>query len=165
MKKIIISSLLLVCCLSKADLKIAVVDMNKVVQSTSAGKKANATIVEELNKKKKEIEKKETDLQKMGQEIEKKRSVLSEEAIQNKQSEFQQEMLKYRDFISKSQSDLQKQQQDLTLPILEKIKKAIDKITLEKDYDLVLENTAGIIKFSKRIDITDVVIAEAEKEK
>ncbi|MFP5518851.1 MAG: OmpH family outer membrane protein [Bdellovibrionia bacterium] len=148
---------------AQAQNKIALVDMQKAVQATAAGKKAKTELETEFNKKKKELEKKEADLKKMGEDLERKKAVLSEEAFQKKQAEFQDEMLKYREVVGKSQMEIQKKERDLTAPILEKMRKTIEKVAQEKGYDLVLENSQMVLFAAKTADITDAVIKEFEK--
>ncbi|WP_413288008.1 OmpH family outer membrane protein [Bdellovibrio sp. HCB337] len=148
-----------------ADAKIGFVDMQKAIQTTAAGKKAKSELEGEFNKKKKELEKKEADLKKMSEDLERKKSVLSEEVLGKKQQEFQEEMLKYRDVVGKSQIEIQKKERDLTAPILEKMKKVIEKVAKEKGYSMVLENNQGVLYASADSDLTDAVVKAFEKEK
>ncbi|MES3038728.1 MAG: OmpH family outer membrane protein [Bdellovibrionota bacterium] len=159
---------LCVLCLSPlafGETKIAVVDMQKAIQSTSAGKKAKADLEAEFEKRKKDLQKKEADLKKMQEDLEKKRSVLSEEVLQKRQGEFQEEMMKYRDLVGKNQMEIQKKERDLSGPIVDKVRKVIAKIAKEKGYSMVLENSAMVLYSEAGSDITDQVIAGYEKEK
>lgn len=156
-------SLVLAAGVAQAQNKVAVVDMQKAVQATSAGKKAKTELETEFNKKKKELEKKEADLKKMGEDLERKKAVLSEDAFQKKQGEFQEEMMKYRDIVGKSQLEIQKKERDLTAPILDKMRKVIEKIAQDKNYDLVVEKTQMVLFAGKGVDITDDVIKAFEK--
>lgn len=158
-------SLLLATGLARAEMKIGFVDMQKAIQSTSAGKKAKSELETEFNKKKKELEKKEADLKKMSEDLERKKSVLSEEVLGKKQAEFQEEMMKYRDVVGKSQLDIQKKERDLTAPILEKMKKVIEKLAKDKGYSAVLENSQMVLFSSPDMDLTEEVVKTFEKEK
>jgi len=161
----IIGSLVLAACLARAEAKIGYVDMQKAIQSTAAGKKAKTELETEFNKKKKDLEKKEADLKKMGEDLERKKSVLSEEVLSKKQAEFQEEMMKYRDTVGKSQVEIQKKEHDLTAPILDKMKKVIEKVAKDKGYSLVLENSQMVLFATSDSDLTDDVIKAYEKEK
>lgn len=164
-KLVVVLGALLMAAAAHAETKIGFVDMQKAIQSTSAGKKAKTELETEFNKKKKELEKKEADLKKMGEDLEKKKSVLSEDALGKKQAEFQEEMLKYRDVVGKSQVEIQKKERDLTAPILEKMKKVIGKIAKDKGYSLIMENNQAILYATPESDLTDEVIKAYEKEK
>ncbi|AHZ84047.1 OmpH family outer membrane protein [Bdellovibrio bacteriovorus] len=164
-RMLIVLSMLLTASFAQAQAKVGFVDMQKAIQSTSAGKKAKTELETEFNKKKKELEKKEADLKKMGEDLEKKKSVLSEEALGKKQAEFQEEMLKYRDVVGKSQIEIQKKERELTAPILDKMKKVIAKLAKDKGYTLVLENSQMVLYATADADLTTEVIAAFEKEK
>jgi outer membrane protein len=164
-KLAMVGSLLLCGGLVHAETKIGLVDMQKAIQSTAQGKKAKSELEGEFNKKKKELEKKEADLKKMGEDLERKKAVLSEEVLGKKQAEFQEEMMKYRDVVTKSQAEIQKKQNDLTAPILEKMKKVIEKVAKEKGMNLVLENSPMVLFSTGEADMTADVIKAYEKEK
>lgn len=151
--------------LAQAESKLGFVDMQKAIQSTTAGKKAKTELETEFNKKKKELEKKEADLKKMGEDLEKKKSVLSEDALNKKQAEFQEEMMKYRDVVGKSQLEIQKKERELTSPILEKMKKSIAKLAKDKGFTMVIENSQMVLYATPESDLTDEVIKAFEKEK
>jgi outer membrane protein len=164
-KLVMVGSLLLCGGLVHAETKIGLVDMQKAIQSTAQGKKAKSELEGEFNKKKKELEKKEADLKKMGEDLERKKAVLSEEVLGKKQAEFQEEMMKYRDVVTKSQAEIQKKQNDLTAPILDKMKKVIEKVAKEKGMNLVLENSPMVLFSTGESDMTADVIKAYEKEK
>jgi outer membrane protein len=166
MKKLmLVLSMVMTASYAKAEAKIGYIDMQKAIQSTSAGKKAKAELEGDFNKKKKELEKKEVDLKKMGEDLEKKKSVLSEDALSKKQAELQDEMLKYRDVVGKSQLEIQKKERELTAPILEKMKKLIAKLAKDKGYTMVIENSQMVLYATPEADLTDEVIKAFEKEK
>ncbi len=151
--------------LAQTTSKVAVVDMQKAIQSTEAGKKAKKELETEFEKRKKELQKKETDLKKMGDDLEKKRTVLSEEVLGKKQAEMQEEMMKYRESLNKNQMEIQKKEQDLTRPILDKMKKVIADQAKSGGYTLVLENSAVVLYAESATDLTDQVIKAFEKVK
>lgn len=150
---------------AQAQTKIGLVDMQKAIQSSKDGKKAKTELEGEFEKKKKELQKKEGDLKKMGEDLEKKKSVLSEEALNKKQAEFQEEMMKYREGVQKSQMEIQKKERDLTAPILEKMKKVIDKVAKAKGLNMVIELTPMVLYSEAALDITDDVLKAFEDQK
>lgn len=151
--------------------KVGYVDMQKAIQTSSAGKKAKTELETEFNRRKKELEKKESDLKKQKEDLEKKQSVLSEEVLAKKQGEFREEMMKYQEFVQKNQMEIQKKERDLTQPILEKLKKVITNLAKEKNYTMILENSANspagsvILYADSSHDLTDEVLKALEKEK
>ena len=65
--------------------------------------------------------------------------------------------------MGKSQVEIQKKERDLTAPILEKMRKIIEKVAKEKGFNLVLENSGAILFAEKTNDITDDVVKAYEK--
>ncbi len=127
-------SLLVGAVAAQAEFKAGVVDMQKAIQATSAGKKAKKELEGEFEKKKKEIKKKEDDIKKRAEEFEKKKMVLSDKIREEQQMEIQQEMMKFREELGKSQMLMQQKERELTKPILEKIQKVIADVAKEKSY-------------------------------
>lgn len=148
-----------------AEFKLGVVNMQKAIQATAAGKKAKTELESDFEKKKKDLQKKESDLKKMQEDIEKKKSVLSEEVLMKKQEEFREEMMKFQQVVGKNQAEIQKKEQELTQPILEKMKKVIEKVSKEKGYSAVIENTAMVLYIDSSNDLTEEVVKAFEKEK
>lgn len=149
-----------------AESKIGYVDVQKAIQTTTAGKKAKDILDGEFGKRKKDLDKKKADIEKMQQDLEKKKSVLSEEVMNKKQMELQEEMMKFQKTVGENQIELQKKEKELIEPIIEKMKKMIEKVAQEKGYSLVLDKQAqAILYYQKDADITDLVISSFEKDK
>jgi len=149
---------------SAADIKIGYIDMQKAIQTTSAGKKAKKNLEKEFKKRKKELEKRQADIKKMGKDLEKKSMALSDDVRLKKQQELQKEMVGYQELVGKSQVDIQKKERDLTMPIIKKLRKIIDKIAKKDGYTMILEKSEqGVLWAKKDVDITERVIKEFEK--
>ena len=147
-----------------AEFKVGVVDMQKAIQTSSAGKKAKKEVEGDFEKKKKELKKKEDDLKKRVEEFEKKQAVLSDKVRQEQQVDLQKDMMQFREEVSKSQVTIQQRERELTKPILEKLQKVILEIAKEKDFSMVLEKAEQSVMFAKtELDITDEVIKRADK--
>jgi outer membrane protein len=142
-----------------SEIKIAVVDMQKALQSVEAGKKAKATLEKEFNEKKKTLLTEEETIKKMSEEFKKQSLALSEDARNKKQNEIQERLLKYRELFGKSQMDIQNRERDLTAPIIEKLKKVIGELGNNKSYTIILEKNENSVLYSQsKDDLTDEVI-------
>ncbi len=147
-----------------AEFKVGVVDMQKAIQTSSAGKKAKKEVEGDFEKKKKDLKKKEDDLKKRVEEFEKKQAVLSDKVRQEQQGDLQKDMMQFREEVSKSQVTIQQRERELTKPILEKLQKVIQEIAKEKDFSMVLEKAEQSVMFAKtELDITEEVIKRADK--
>ena len=166
MKKIIFGLLLMSVSAMAADAKVGYVDVQKAIQATAAGKKAKDQLDVEFKKRKEVLDKKKADIEKMGQDLEKKKSVLSEEVLGKKQMELQEEMMKFQKNVAENQLEIQKKEKDLVDPIIEKMKKVIEKVAEGKGFSLVIERNAQNVLFAQKdTDLTTDVVTAFEKEK
>ncbi|MBE8221201.1 MAG: OmpH family outer membrane protein [Bdellovibrionales bacterium] len=137
--------------------KTVFVNMQYILQTVKAGKKAKNVLAREFKKKKKFLEKQEKNLKKLGNDLEKKRSVLSDSIFLQKQNNLQKQILKYRESVAKSQSDIQKRERKLTLPILKNVQKLIKSLAKTNKYSVVLERQS-IVWANDNLDITKKVV-------
>lgn len=168
MKKLVLigAGLLLGASLHAAEVKFGYVDLNRAIQNTSLGKKIKSDIESEYNKRKKDIETRQADIRKMGEDLEKKRAVLSEEAMAKKQADINEEMMKFNELVRKSQEEFGKKQADLTAPVLEKMKKIMDKVAKDDAFTMIFEkNEQSVLWARADMDLTDRIVKEFEKSK
>lgn len=144
---------------------VGIVDLQKVIPATSAGKKAKTEMENEAQKRRKPIEAKETELIKASEELEKKRTVLSEEAFIQKKRELEEDMMKHGANKRKYLEDMQAKERELIVPILEKARKILAKLTKEKGISVVIENTPMVLFASPEVDLTNDLIKAFESEK
>jgi outer membrane protein len=140
--------------------EVALVDMQRAVQATEAGKKAKDEMESEVAKKRKEFEKKEADLRKTAEDIDRKKAVLSSEALTKKQADLQVETVKLQRDMAQTQLELQKREKNLVEPILKKMRDSIAKVAKDKGYKMVLENNPAVLYMESAVDITDEVLKE-----
>ncbi|HVA98516.1 MAG TPA: OmpH family outer membrane protein, partial [Bacteroidia bacterium] len=63
-----------------------------------------------------------------------------------------------QDFQTQAQQDIQKKNDELTKPVYDKAKKAIDEVAKEKGYKYVLDTSTGVVLYSEPSDdILDLV--------
>lgn len=162
--KIVIILSLLAFSLSASAQKFGVIDLQKAVLATTAGKKAKKQIETEVAKRKKQLEKKRASLQQMNKDLEKKALVLSDDVKAKKQAEIQREAVKLQEMFMKSQQDLQAKERALQKPILETLQKVIRDIAKKDGYDMIFEKAEQRILFAKEsVDLTQKVVKEFEK--
>ncbi len=139
--------------------KIGIVDMQMALRTVKEGKAARGLLEKEFNKKKKELQDEENAIKKLGEEFKKQSLVLSDEARMKKQGELQQRVMRFQEMTGKSQMEIQKKEQDLTLPILQNMRKIISEIAKEKGYTIVLEKDENTVLYSQdEDDITENLI-------
>jgi outer membrane protein len=156
----VMTALLLNAGLARAEeTKIAVIDMQKTIQSSEAGKKAKGELEQAFNKKKKELQDQESNLKKMQEDFQKKQSALSDSAKKDQQAKMQEKFMKYQELLQKSQTEIQKKEQEMSEPIVRKIREKVAEIAKKKGYDLVIERNENVVIFyDPKHDITEEVI-------
>lgn len=147
-----------------ADIKIAVVDLQKALQSVDAGKKAKSSLEKEFNDKKKQLQAEEERIKKLSEDFKKQSLVLSEEAKARKQGEIQEQLIKYRELFQKSQMDIQGRERQLTEPIINRLRGIVEELGKKNAYTIILEKNENTILFSQpKDDLTEEVIKTFNK--
>lgn len=147
-----------------ADIKIAVVDLQKALQTVDSGKHAKATLEKEFNEKKKALQAEEEAIKKMTEDFKKQSLVLSDDAKNRKQGEIQERMLKYREMFGKSQFDIQNRERQLTEPIITKLRGIVEELGSKQGYTIILEKNENNVLFSQpKDDLTEEVIKTYNK--
>lgn len=162
-KKILLIAALLIPMLASAQtVKIGLVDLNTVLASLPDTKEANDKINEAAKKYDEAYAKLGEEMKRLMDELQ---NMAADElpAIRDRKTrDFQEQQQKVQAFEQNATQDLQKMQQDLMTPILTKIKGAIESVSREGNYTLVMDNNPQIIQYyaAPAEDITPAVKAK-----
>ena len=88
-------------------------------------------------------------------------ATMSELVKKTKQDELQSLQTRIQDFNQQAQKDYQKKSADLTAPIMEKAKKAIEAVAKENGYKYVLDTSAGNVLYSEQSE--DIILLVKKK--
>jgi outer membrane protein len=142
---------------ASAQMKMAVVDVQRAVMQSEDGLRAQATLKKVFDSRQQELNKKQTELQKEKEEIDKQKSVLSAAALQKKVDDWQKEMVELQTTFVEYNKELEKRQKELTDPIFERVLGAIKRIAGTDGYDLIVDRAT--VAFARGdLDLTDRVI-------
>lgn len=148
-----------------AEIKIGVMDSQKVLWTCSAGAKIKAKLDAKVKKYQQQINKEEEDLSILQNDIQKMGSVWSDE----RKNEM---ILKY----NRKKRDLQAKQEDAhddinhlrekeLQPVVEQIRKGLEKYGKEHGYTVILDSSNNsALYFNDSIDITDDLIKSLDKD-
>jgi outer membrane protein len=140
-----------------AQMKVAVVDLQRAVMQTEDGLRAQATLKKLFDSRQQELNKRQTELQKQKEDIDKQSKVLSQTALQKKVDDWQKQMVDLQTTFVEYNKELEKKQKELTDPIFERILGAIKRIAGTDGYDLIVDRAT--VAFSRGdLDLTDRVI-------
>jgi len=166
---IIISSVLFfttAACYGADVAKIGVVDFQKILTTSNAGKKAQA----EINKKGKKLE---AELKAKGQALEKQKESYEREALVMDKKMRQQKELELRGMFNdfktlqqKNMVEFKKEEKRVITKIRNDILAIVEKISKKEGFLLVVEKREGGVLYSpKKLDITDKVIKSLNAKK
>jgi len=139
--------------------KIGIVNFQRILETSSAGKKAMA----EVNKRGKKIE---TDLKKKGEEIEAKKDKLEREALvmskemrEEKEREIRININDFKSLQKKYVAEFKGHEERLVGRIQREVLQIITEMGKKEGFLLILEKReAGVMYFPNTIDITDRLI-------
>jgi outer membrane protein len=152
-----------------ATIRLAYVDLQKVMMESEKGKEAKKSLTDEADKLKKTLNQKQEELQKLKDSIERQGATMTAEARADKEKQYQAKLKDYQRIASDYQTELQQKDMDFTTKILKELEEIIKGMGEAEKFTLILEKSqAGILFATPSIDITDRVITrynEATKKK
>lgn len=163
-----------------AQTRIAVVDVQKAVAGSEAGKKARAILEKEKNRLEQELIRKRTELERMVKsirelqlEIQQKGPIWRKEERDRKvenlrlqRRNFSRQEDELKRMVQESQRDLQARQRKLMGGLLQQTREVVLEIAREGKYDLIIDRTiGGVLHVDKKVNITDQVIELYNKKK
>lgn len=140
-----------------AQMKFAVVDVQRAVMENEDGLRMQATLKKYFDKRQQELDAKQTELQKEREDIEKQQKVLSAAALQKRMDEWQKKALELQSVFVEYNKELQKKQGELTQPIYGKVVGILRRLATTDGYDAILEKQA-VPYMRSDLDLTDKVI-------
>ncbi len=146
-----------------ADVKVGIMNVQKVLVKCTAGAKAKETFDKKIKEVESKFKKEQDALVALQGEIEKKSSIWSKEKKEEKVLEFKKMR---REFQSKTEDARleMKQLQDKELePILKAMEKVVADYGKEHNFTMILESKSGIVYFNEAVDISDDLIKEMDK--
>lgn len=164
MKKMITLLALALSFSAMAEVKIGVINIQKVITSISEGKSVMKTLEKSFKSKQKEIKKEEEAIKKLQADYQKQSSLLSDKAKANKEMEIRKKIAQLQQKTMDYQKNIQKQEKELKQPILEKLKPVIDDVSKNKKLDMTFEvSSSPVVYASSQVDITGDVIKAYDK--
>ncbi|HEY2386644.1 MAG TPA: OmpH family outer membrane protein [Candidatus Binatia bacterium] len=142
-----------------AELKIGIVDLQRALNESTAGKKAKEQFKVEFDRMQGSLKGEKDKLDKMKEDLDKQSAVLKADDRKAKADEFERRQRDLRRKLEDSDAELRKKDQELTGDILKDLAVVIQEIGERENYTVVLENSSSSVLYgAKSIDMTDEVI-------
>ncbi len=144
----------------KSEVKVAVVDADRVVNESIKGKRAKEALQKLFNSKKTELQKKQKEIQQLRNKIATTSASLSEEAREKLEKELEDALIEFKRMQDDATRELKKKEGELLGEIEQEVLGIIDRIGKEKGLTLIFNKFAsGLVFADPKIDITDEVIS------
>ena len=143
-----------------AELRIGIVDMQRALNESDAGKKAKDQVKAKFEKAQDALKRQKDDLEHSREDFEKKAIVLKDEERRNLEKDLEGRTLDFKRKYEDFQRDLQRTDRELTSGIVAGLYEVVQDYGREKGYTMILEAQSGQVVFSsKDIDITDEIVS------
>jgi len=140
-------------------LRVAVIDMNKILNESVAGQAAKKKMEARYEELKKAIDAKQEEARKIKDEIDKQKVMLGKEKLKEKEDALQAKINELRQMTQEGEQEMQARQAEFTREVLKSVEVQVEVVVKADKLDLVLEKTAGVIHFNPSMDISSRVLA------
>ncbi|MCY3972974.1 MAG: OmpH family outer membrane protein [Candidatus Dadabacteria bacterium] len=137
--------------------RVAIVDIQRVLLQSKAGKKARESFEKEFKKKQQILDEKSRRFERMEKELTKNLSVMNEDTLKQKSKELEstkKQLVREREDFS---DDLRRNQEDMRLKFSKEIQNVVNEIGKAEGYSVILAKS-GVLFVSDGVDITEKVI-------
>jgi outer membrane protein len=145
--------------------KIAILNIQKVLAESEVGKKTKDDLSSRFKALQEKINKKQDELEKFKQDLEKKSAVLSAEARDEKEREYQKQYREFKQLYEDAQYEMQQAERKATEPLIKSLQTILEKFGKEQGYTLILDPVrSGVVYAAEEIDVTDKILGLFNKE-
>ena len=145
-----------------AEVKIGIMDVQKVLVNCAAGKAAKTQFDNKMQELQATFKNEEATLLEMKRDIEMKSSAWSEETRQAKIREFQKKQRETQEKAEDARFELQGMRDKELAPIVQALEKVVATYGDANGYTVILDSKAGVVFFAEGIDISNKLIIELD---
>src|SRR4030042_214029 len=146
--------------------KIGVVDIQKAVNESNAGKEAKKGVVKEVEKCQRQLADKQKELQTMKESLDKQAPMLNPDVRATKEKDLQNKVREFQRWQEDAQNEVNQKRMEMERNIALGFQKVIQKLGADEGYTFIMELNENVVLFaSKAIDITDRVIKVFDAQK
>jgi outer membrane protein len=150
----------------KIDAKIAVIDPQRILSDTNAGKKAKDSLAAFSKNRQALIELDEKELRRMEEDFVKQATVLSPTAKREREEQFRRRMQEYQQKVTELNREVAEKQKDVLESFRDKIEVIVAKVAKRLGLQVVVDKSKGgpTIYHEEQLDISNQVIEEFNRE-
>lgn len=142
-----------------AQVRIAVVDLQRALNETEDGRRAKARLKRLFKQRQDELDKRQGELKALKEDIEKNIELWSQDTKQRRLEEYQKAFVDLQQQYVEYQRELAEREAEATGEIVQRMQAILRRIGQAEGYTLIIErNEAGVIWVPTNLDLTDDVI-------
>jgi outer membrane protein len=149
---------------SAEGIRIAVIDVNKILNDSEAGQQAKKKMEARYEELKKSVDAKQEEARKLKEEIDKQKVMLGKEKLKEKEDALQAKVNELRQLTETGEREMQARQGEMTRQVLKVVEGQLDTVVKAEKFDLVLERSAGVVHHNESLDITKRVLDLVNKQ-
>lgn len=139
-----------------AETKIGYVDLRKCVATSSTGRTALEALKAKKDGMQGKLDKNETEVGRLKEELEKQRTLLSPEALREKEKTYQRKVRDYKDMYGDFTEVMRREEEKVTADIIKDLAEIIKQVGKDKGYTLIVEKSV-ILWAADSVDLTEEV--------
>ena len=141
-----------------ADLKIGIMNVQKIIIECDAGKAAKGRFDLKMKELQSGFKGEEESLKALQDEIKKKSSAWSEEKKTEKVREFQKKGRELQGKTEDARLEMKKLQDKELEPILKALEQVVNKFGKDNGYTAIMDGKNGVVYFDPSVDVTDIIV-------
>jgi outer membrane protein len=139
------------------ELKIGLIDVQKVLSESNSGKKAREKFQAQVKKTEADLMRQKQDMEKLKADMDKKGPLLKEDDRKNLEKELQRKYVTYQQDMRDSQEELQQKERAMTAEILKELETVVTDVGKKEKFTLILERSQ-LLYSDQAVDITTKVV-------
>jgi len=140
-----------------ADYVIAVIDPTRIVEQSPQYEAARAQLEKEVGDRERKLVEQQEQLTELRRKFERDATLMSEEELQRLQTDIRNRVRKIKYAQAEFREDFSLRRNELRTRLAQQVEEEVAELAREENIDLILSE--GLVYVSKRIDISDQVIA------
>lgn len=142
-----------------AQVRIAVVDLQRAMNETEDGRQAKARLKRLFKQRQQELDRRQGELKTLKENIEKNAEVWARDVLQKRAEEYQKAYIELQQQYVEFQRELAEKEAEMTQVIIARMEQILRRIGQAEGYTLIVErNEGGVVWVPSNLDLTDDVI-------
>ena len=139
--------------------KVGVIDLQRCIQDSIEGKRAKDKLQTKKDDIQKKLDERQNKLLQLKKELEKQSMMLSMDAKQDKEKEFERQRREFKYFYDDLSNQMRKAEAEVRKVLLGELETVVGDIGRKENYTLIFERrSSGIMYLQNTVDLTDEVI-------